>query len=244
MKLFRDFYERFGETWFVTQTNYHQPRTPEPELMLDAGQAEAYAKADFSTPHQYFVQLCQNYFGNSLGQGWVLDLGCGPGDVTFRFARAFPETRTVAVDASPAMLQWGIDALKKDPFISTRIQFMEGYLPEASIPRHHYAAIISNSLLHHLPDPFVLWQTLLKYGLKGTQICIQDLRRPETELVARQFMEKYAAGEPEVLRKDFYNSLLAAFTPEEVREQLNSSGLAQLTVEVVSDRHMLICGTL
>jgi hypothetical protein len=57
-----------------------------------------------------------------------------------------------------------------------------------------------------------------------------------------RLVELYAGGEPEVLKKDFYNSLLAAFEPKEIEHQLSMSRLAELSVTVISDRHMIICG--
>ena len=212
--------------------------------MLDSTQAEAYAKADFGEAHQRYIELCQSYFGAREIEGWVLDLGCGPGDITFRFARAFPKARLVGVDGSAAMLQWAFKALKQAPSFSARIEFVEGYLPQAAIPAHDYAAIISNSLLHHLPEPMVLWQTIRRYGRAGTQVCMMDLRRPGTQAEARVLAETYAGKEPEVLRRDFYNSLLAAFTPEEVCEQLRRAGLETFAVRAITDRHMLISGLL
>ena len=211
--------------------------------MLDEAQAEAYANADFSEPHQRYIEKCQGRLRNDL-RGWVLDLGCGPGDITFRFARAFPRTSVIGVDASPAMLRWALKALEREPALASRIQFVEGYLPQASIPRHDYAAIISNSLLHHLPEPMALWETLRRHGRPATQVFIMDLRRPTTEADAQQLKHTYAAGEPEVLQRDFYNSLLAAFTLGEVREQLAHADLKGLTVEEVGDRHLMISGKL
>jgi len=219
-------------------------RIPEPELMLEAGQVRAYAQADFSTPHQRYVELCRAFWGDELKQGWVLDLGCGPGDVTFRFARAFPQCRIIGVDGSPGMVQWAREALEQDASLAARIQFMEGYLPGASIPKHDYAAIIGNSLLHHLLEPMVLWQTIQAYGQSGTRICVMDLMRPATEAEAKQFVTEYAAGESVVLQTDFYNSLRAAYRLEEVRGQLLSAGLAGLKVEAVSNRHLLVTGSL
>ena len=219
-------------------------RIPEPELMLDEVQVAAYASADFSEPHQRFVELCQSRLGANFVEGWVLDLGCGSGDVTFRFARAFPQSRIVGVDGSAAMLRWANNALKQDPLLAAQLQFLEGYLPQAVIPPHHYCAIISNSLLHHLPDPMVLWEAILGYGHPGTQICIMDLRRPDTEAEARQVVNELAGNEPEILQRDFFNSLCAAFTPEEVHLQLMHSGLEKLVVESVSNRHLLVTGIL
>ena len=46
--------------------------------------------------------------------------------------------------------------------------------------------------------------------------------------------------EPPVLKRDFYNSLLAAFEIEEVRAQLAAAGMSGLSVRTVSDRHLLV----
>ena len=49
-------------------------RIPEPELMNDAEQARAYSEADFSEPHNHFVQLMIEKMGSEL-RGEALDLG-------------------------------------------------------------------------------------------------------------------------------------------------------------------------
>ena len=46
------------------------------------------------------------------------------------------------------------------------------------------------------------------------------------------------------LRRDFRNSLYAAFTPDEVRQQLGFAGLQGLQVGYVSDRHLAVSGRL
>ena len=73
-------------------------RRPEPELMDDEAQALAYARADFAEPHDRFVALLRERVGAPAGR--ALDLGCGPGDVTFRVARAFPAVRKKTVRLS------------------------------------------------------------------------------------------------------------------------------------------------
>jgi ubiquinone/menaquinone biosynthesis C-methylase UbiE len=219
-------------------------RVPEPELMLEEAQVEAYAKADFSEPHQSYVELCRTHFGPNPIDGWVLDLGCGPGDITFRFARAFPKARVVGVDGSPAMLRLATKAKQQDVALSSRIEFVQGYLPEATLPDRDYTAIISNSLLHHLPDAAALWQTIRRYGRSGTQVCIKDLRRPSTEAEAQLLADTYTGSESPVLKRDFYNSLRAAFTPDEVTAQLKLAGLESFTVSSISDRHLLVWGRL
>jgi ubiquinone/menaquinone biosynthesis C-methylase UbiE len=212
--------------------------------MLEEDQAEAYAKADFSEPHQRYIELCRTHFDPNPIEGWVLDLGCGPGDITFRFARAFPKARLVGVDGSPAMLRWAIKALEQDASLSSRVDFIQGCLPQAAIPERDYAAIISNSLLHHLHDATVLWRTIRRSGRPGTQVCLMDLRRPSTEAEARLLADTYSGNEPAVLKRDFYNSLRAAFTAEEVASQLKCAGLETFVVNSISDRHLLVYGRL
>ena len=62
--------------------------------------------------------------------------------------------------------------------------------------------------------------------------------------MAAELVERYCGGEPEILKRDFYNSLLAAYRPEEVRKHLFSTGFDFLKVDVVSDRHFVIWGTM
>mgnify|MGYP002338722029 CR=1 FL=1 len=107
-----------------------------------------------------------------------------------------------------------------------------------------FHAVVSNSLLHHLHWPACLWDAINRVAGEGTAVYIMDLQRPDSAEQAAKIVADYAADEPEQLRTDFYNSLLAAFTPEEVSAQLAAAGLEGLTVAAVSDRHLLVQGTL
>ena len=61
---------------------------------------------------------------------------------------------------------------------------------------------------------------------------------------AEQLVKTYASGEANILQQDFFNSLLAAYHPDEVRLQLQQQGIDQLEIEVVSDRHFIVSGRL
>jgi SAM-dependent methyltransferase len=219
-------------------------RRLEPELMLDSTQALAYAGADFEQPHQRVLEEFLRTFAPGALDGLILDLGCGPGDITFRFALAFPGAHLLAIDGSPAMLGLARQRAEAEPALGERITFIEGVIPESPLSEIPYRAIISNSLLHHLHRPQALWATIRRYGSAGTLIFIYDLRRPATTEQARILVEQYAAGEPEVLRHDFFHSLLAAFTIAEVQEQLAQAGLTGLTVRAIGDRHLAVHGRL
>ncbi|MEW6648289.1 MAG: class I SAM-dependent methyltransferase [Pseudomonadota bacterium] len=217
-------------------------RIAEPELMDEAAQARAYAEADFSAPHQRFIELFREQFPALAPQGCVLDLGCGPGDITRRFARAFPSCIVHGIDGAAAMLRHA-EAMQAGSGLEGRTRYIHGYLPGAELPLPHYDVVISNSLLHHLADPLVLWHSIITHGARGAAVFVMDLMRPDSRAAAEAMVEQYAAAEPDVLRHDFFHSLLAAYTPEEVAAQLAAAGLA-LAVTVVSDRHFTVSGYL
>lgn len=217
-------------------------RIPEPELMDDEIQACAYATADFESPHNYFIELFQDTFPDLNPQGTVLDLGCGPADITIRFASVFPQCSLIGVDGAQAMLEYGKRAII-NAGLDDQINLLHGYLPDIELPKKNYAAVISNSLLHHLADPMVLWQVISKYAQPGVPVFIMDLMRPDSKQTARVLVEEYSADEPDILKHDFYHSLLAAYSPEEVRYQLNKADL-HLRVQIVSDRHLVVSGVM
>lgn len=216
-------------------------RIKEPELMSDDVQARAYAEADFSEPHNSYVTLFGRKFPRRPRRATVLDLGCGAADVTIRFAKANPDYAFHGVDGSPAMLKYGRNALARER-LSRRIRLIEGFIPDARIPRKSYDVIICSSFFHHLHDPQVLWQTVRQYSRKGTIVFLADLLRPASRARARKLVERYCGDEPAIAKRDFFNSLLAAFTPREVEAQLRAAGLGHLTVEVISDRHLVVFG--
>ncbi len=216
-------------------------RIPEPELMDDEEQARAYAQADFSEANSLFVQLFQEGFPDAGLTGPVLDLGCGPADIPMRLARLHPRARFDAVDGSEAMLEHARRAWLAAG-LTDRVTLIQGLLPRLSLPVHHYLAVLSNSLLHHLHDPSVLWQAIKACARNSAPVLVMDLMRPESEQTVDSLVATYAADAPEVLRRDFWASLLAAYRPEEVREQLVAEGLDGLQVRVVSDRHLAVIG--
>ncbi len=75
-------------------------------------------------------------------------------------------------------------------------------------------------------------------------VFVMDLMRPGSREDAQRLVRQYADGEPRVLQNDFFNSLLAAYRPPEVEEQLAGHGLGCLSVEIVSDRHLIVFGRL
>jgi len=217
-------------------------RIPEAELMEDAKQALAYAEANFQEQQNHFMHMFQDMFGNQPVKGHVLDLGCGPGDITIQFAKTYPDCIVHGVDGSEAMLQLANKALAETNDLHNRVEFIHAILPETSLPRQKYNIIISNSLLHHFHNPQLFWDVIQTCSAPKAIIFIVDLKRVETPAEAQEIVNTYAKDESELLKEDFYNSLLAAFEVDEVKTQLKTARLDGLSVSVVSERHLAIMG--
>ena len=215
-------------------------RILEPEIMDGEAEAAAYARADFSDSNQAYVADVMRSFPDQLQT--VVDLGCGPGDIAIRLSRAAASTRITGVDGSPAMLAIARAALRSAG-LERRVTFLEGRLPGVALAAGSFDLVLSKDMLHHLPDPQVLWSEVRRLGRPGGAVCVMDLCRPATSGAAQEIVERVSGGEDPLLKTDFYNSLCAAFTAAEVREQLSAAGLA-LTVSQLTERHLCVKGHL
>ena len=214
-------------------------RTLEPELMDDPVQVEAYGRADFAEVNQGFVDRFREYFPD-FSEGRVLDLGCGPADIPIRFAKLYPACHIVGVDASLPMIEFGEQAVKQAGLAGRITLKCERF--DAVAGANIAEAVISNSLLHHLPNPLQFWHKLRQFVKPGSPVLVMDLLRPDSPEEAQAIVDRYAAGESEMLRRDFYNSLLASFTEDEVTSQLARMNLTRLIIDVPDDRHWVVGG--
>lgn len=216
-------------------------RVLEPELMDDPDQAAAYAAADFAAENQGFVERFEEYFPG-FTSGRVLDAGCGPGDIPIRFAGRYPDCHVTAVDASMPMITLAEQAVARAGLsdrIALRCERFDA-VPGANV----FDAVLSNSLLHHLPNPLQFWHKLRQLVKPGAPVLVMDLLRPDSPEEAQAIVDQYAAGAPAILRRDFFNSLLAAFTEDEITAQLARLNLTRLLIDVIDDRHWVVGGTI
>jgi SAM-dependent methyltransferase len=180
----------------------------------------------------------------------VLDLGCGPGNISFRLAAALPRAALLGLDGSAPMLALAEHQRQAAPhrwpllrFHQARLPLADGVLEGLGAPfAPPYGLIVSNSLLHHLHDPAVLWRAVGQWAAPGALVVVRDLRRPASPEALQALVERHAATAPAVLRRDYAHSLAAAFRPAEVEAQLAIAGLSTLRVESLEDRYLEISG--
>jgi len=214
-------------------------RVLEPEVMDDPAQVLAYAHADFERENQGFVDQFFTLYPD-LDKPHIVDLGCGPGDIPLRVVRGHANCRVTGIDASQPMIAYAEQAVRNAGF-QDRIQLICQRFQDVNLTSPA-DAVISNSLVHHVPNPLRFWYCLKNLLKPGGPVLVMDLLRPESPEAAQVIVEEQAAHEPEQLRKDFYHSLLAAFTEDEVAAHLAELNLSRLFVDVPDDRHWMVYG--
>jgi len=214
-------------------------RTPEPEIMGEDAEAKVYELADFSEVNQAFAERVVEIMPHSCGV--LIDLGCGPGDILVRILRLTQTSVSVGLDGSKTMLNLAYERIKKEG-LENRIRLIQGDAKKLNFPGDCFDVIISNSLVHHLPDPLPFWEEVLRVCKPGGTILVQDLFRPDSPEEARRIMERASGSEPQLLKDLFFYSLRASFTPDEVEKQVTAAGLKGVTVRMSSDRHWEVAG--
>jgi len=223
-------------------------RTPEPELMQIPSQVRAYADADFSKSDSMVIKSLEKYLkkaGRTLNKSdLIFDIACGPGNIAERIAKKWPFVNVVGIDGSKEMLNEAENKLSENLTKNLSYALIDINLiasGEIHCPSE-VDVLVSNSALHHFHDPNSFWDALKKLGKTKCIHIHRDLIRPDSLEKAFELKEKYLSNSPEVLKNDFFASLKASFTVNEVTQQLVDAGLSQLEVFQVDELYFEIIG--
>lgn len=209
-------------------------RTLEPEVMDTPDEAHAYDQMDHSGPNRAFVERVA-----ALGAGGaILDLGCGPGHLPLMLCEAIAGATVLGVDLAASMIAIAEEHRGRSPHrdrVSYRVADAKdlGDLADAS-----FDAVVSNSLLHHIPEPAGFLRECARLVRPGGALLIRDLFRPPTPERALELTEMHAGDCTPVQKELFRASLHAALTPGELRVLADQVGLADAQLVVDTDRHM------
>jgi ubiquinone/menaquinone biosynthesis C-methylase UbiE len=204
-------------------------------------EADAYASADFSAVNDAFVTRLLDLAKDVVAPR-ALDLGTGPGDIPLRLSQKRPDWLVAATDISIAMLGHAREALAAIGI--DKVQPVCVDAKRLPFPPAFFDVVFSNSILHHINETSVFWMEVRRVAKPGSLIFFRDLARPETDEAAAAIVQQYAGAESQLLQDEYYRSLLAAYSADEVRRQLKEGRLGALEVTMVTDRHLDIFGFL
>ncbi len=198
-------------------------RIPEKEIMDDAVGASGFDNANRKYSEDAFINWYKEYC--NVDQGNIIDLGVGPGKYLIKMCEEFPNTTYIGYDASKAMLDIANNNIR-NAGLEDRILVKQSFFNDITETSN---CVISSGTLHHQHDPLDFWKTIKRIATKN--LFIMDIVRPSSTSHARQIVEYLAKDQNEYFKTDFYNSLCAAFTVNEIKSQLDVAGL-NLTVTV------------
>lgn len=214
-------------------------RVLEPEVMDTWEEAWAYDQMDHAGVNCRFVDDLMA--GGLLGAD-VIDLGTGTALIPIELCRRVKDVRVLAVDASASMLDLANRHLEIAQ-LKDRIELQQADCKVmAGFAAGMADSVISNSLIHHLPEPALAIRAALRLLRPGGRLFIRDLVRPAVRGEVERLVALYASHETEGSRTMFRESLLAALSLEEVRQLFGSFGLSPADVKLTSDRHWTFDG--
>ena len=208
-------------------------RILEPEVMDTLEEAEAYDAMDHSAVNTAFVERVVEL---GASEGHFLDLGTGPAQIPIFLAQRCPNVRITGIDLSVNMLTLGEQHVA-EAGLADRIALECVDAKTLSYPDLSFDGVISNSIIHHLPDPMAAFREISRVIRPGGLILIRDLMRPDTPEAAQALVDRYAADDTPYQKKLFYDSFLAALTIPEIEAMLAETSLADAIVVQSSDRH-------
>jgi len=100
-----------------------------------------------------------------------------------------------------------------------------------------FAAVVSNSIIHHISEPFYCLAEMARVCAAGGTLFVRDLLRPATETELTHLVAIYAGTATPTQRQLFADSLRAALTLAEVQTLVVQLGFPPDTVTQTTDRH-------
>jgi ubiquinone/menaquinone biosynthesis C-methylase UbiE len=208
-------------------------RQLEPEVMDNDQEALDYDAMGHEQVNSVFVD---DFLALAPGLGRVLDVGTGTARIPLALWRRAPGARILGVDLAASMLAVGrrnVAAAGAGGAVELALADAKGINHE----RGAFSAVISNSIVHHIPEPGAALGEMVRVLAPGGVLFVRDLFRPRNEAELQGLVARHAASDTPAQRALFEASLRAALTLEEVRELVAPLGIGADDVNETSDRH-------
>jgi ubiquinone/menaquinone biosynthesis C-methylase UbiE len=207
-------------------------RVTEPEVMDSLEEAIAYDAMDFTEVNTAFAQRAIEL--GSLS-GLMLDAGTGTARIPIFICQDRPQWQIIGIDLAESMLQVGRKNVEQAGLQQITLESVDA--KQLPYPDAHFDMVISNSLIHHLPDPLPFLKELKRVLKPNGGILIRDLIRPMNEDIMNGLVDSIGTEYDQHQKMLFRDSLHAAFTLDEVNQLVLDAGLEGAKLYQSSDRH-------
>lgn len=209
-------------------------RVLEPEVMDSWEEAVAYDAMDFIEVNTAFVQRATELAPPFPAK--ILDVGTGTARIPVLLCLKCPQWQVIGIDLAENMLKIGKQHVQ-EAGLEKQIALEIIDAKQMPYPDGYFQMVISNSLVHHLPEPLPLFQEISRVLQPNGAIFIRDLMRPADEQAIDALTESIGSEYDAHQTKLFRDSLQAALTIDEVKDLILQSGLENVKVYPSSERH-------
>jgi ubiquinone/menaquinone biosynthesis C-methylase UbiE len=208
------------------------PRTLEPEVMDTPEEARDYDAMDHAAVNRVFAA---DFLAVWDGRGPVLDVGTGTAQIPIELCRQHPTIQLTGIDLAEHMLALGRRNVLRAG-LDDRVRLERVDAKRLPFPDVTFGAVISNSIVHHIPQPGLVLAEMVRVVVPGGALFVRDLLRPADEDEVARLVGLYGGAEPHG-RQMFADSLRAALTLAEARGLVAALGLDAADVRQTTDRH-------
>jgi len=209
-------------------------RVLEPEVMDSWEEAVDYDAMDFLEVNTTFAQRVSELCPLEVAK--VLDAGTGTARIPIILCQMRSQWQIWGIDLAENMLKIGSENVEKAGW-QDKIMLQVVDAKQLPYQDGQFDIFISNSLVHHLPNPLPFFVELKRVLKPQGAICIRDLLRPTDENTMNNLAESIGVEYNEHQRKLFRDSLHAALTIDEVSHLISQAGIQGVKVYQSSDRH-------
>jgi len=225
----------------VQRARFADKRVLESEVMDESGSVGAYLDG-VATAH--LDRLDDTFVRSALRsvprRARVLDIGTGTAAIPVKLALRRDDVTVVGIDLSDAMLDAARERVSRAR-LKSRVRVRTGSARKIPFPRAAFDLVVSNSLLHHLPDPVPAFNEMARVLAPAGRIFIRDLRRPAPSRMKAHIRRHGRFYRGEMLRL-FSDSVRAAFKVAEIRELVAASRLRGCRVRPQFETYVVIEG--
>ncbi len=214
------------------RTSFMQ-RVLEPEVMDTWEEAVEYDSMDFTEVNAAFAKSAIE-LGPICGK--ILDAGTGTARIPIAIAQMRPAWEMTCIDMSANMLKLGLENVS-EANVRSQIKLELVDAKAMPYPDSYFDMVISNSIIHHLPDPLPFLREARRVLKPNGAVFLRDLLRPEDEAIRDNLVEVYAVDCNSHQKQLFSDSLHAAFTLAEIQTMIETAGLEGVRIYESSDRH-------
>lgn len=209
-------------------------RVLEPEVMDSWEEAVEYDAMDFIEVNSAFAQRVIELGPPCSAK--ILDAGTGTARIPVLLCQTYSYWQVFGIDMAKNMLQIGYHHVEQ---AGLQQQIVLELVDAKQLPYQdgYFEMVISNSLVHHLPNPLPFFAEISRVLKPNGAILIRDLIRPADEETMNDLVESIGTEYDTHQKKLFHDSLNAALTLDEVNYLISQTDLQGVTVHQSSDRH-------